>query len=147
MPHDVLFILDVLSGLVCFMSTFLSIPTNVRFSSTTMADALDSIAKIKESNVMAPLLPVEIVHDIVCYALSSFYWAYFVNGDIVYKGSILSENPSEDDDGSIKGQKGTEWDPAIAMAGINAIFREQTLRIASKALGIPRAVGGRFVSL
>lgn len=114
-----------------------------------MADAPDSIAKIKENNVMAPLLPVEIVHDIVCYALSSFYWAYFVNGDIVYKGSILNENeaPSEDDDGSIKGQKGTEWDPVIAMAGINAIFREQTLRIASKALGIPRAVGGRFVFL
>jgi hypothetical protein len=112
-----------------------------------MADALDSIEKIKENNAMAPLLPVEIVHDIVCYTLSSFYWSYFVNGDIVYKASILNENkvPSEDDDRSIKEQRGTEWDPVIAMAGINAIFREQTLRIASKALGIPRAVSGRFV--
>jgi hypothetical protein len=114
-----------------------------------MADAPDFITKIKETTAMAPLLPVEIVHDIVCYALSSFYWSYFVNGDIVYKDSVLEENEvaSEDDAGSIKVHKRAEWDPITAMAGINAIFRDQTLRIASKALGIPRAVSGRFVFL
>lgn len=88
------------------------------------------------------LLPVELVHDIVCYVLSSYYWAYFIEGEIILKGSYKESNNPAD---GIHCRTTQEWDPVVAMSGIDVIFRDQTLRVASKILGIPRAVDGRSV--
>jgi hypothetical protein len=91
----------------------------------------------KPNVISNSLLPVELVYDIVCHVLSSFYWSYFIEGEIILKGSETATTPRH--------QHEMEWDPIITMSGINVIFRDQTLRVASKILGIPRAVDGRFV--
>jgi hypothetical protein len=92
------------------------------------------------------LLPVEIVDDIICHVLSSHYWSYFIDGQVIYRENEQIRRWNRDANGGA-GSPGEdllkEWDPVVAMSGINVIFRDQTLQIGSRLLGIPRAVDGR----
>jgi len=95
------------------------------------------------------LLPVEIVDDIVYYTLSSSYWSYFIDGQIIYqkngeiryhsRSAIMEGNGAQNSEVDLP----KEWDPIVAMSGINVMFRDRTLQIGSRLLGIPRAVDGR----
>jgi hypothetical protein len=95
------------------------------------------------------LLPVEIVDDIICHVLSSHYWSHFIEGQVTYRenGEIRYRNRHvtlvNDAAGGPGEDLAKEWDPVTAMSGINVIFRDQTLQIGSRLLGIPRAVDGR----
>ncbi len=89
------------------------------------------------------LLPVEIVDDIVYHVLSSHYWSYFIDGQAIYRenGEIRYLNRNSHDYAS-RGSA-NPWDPVVTLSGINVIFRDQTLQIGSRLLGIPRAVDDR----
>jgi hypothetical protein len=92
------------------------------------------------------LLPVEIVDDIICHVLSSYYWSYFIDGQVIYRENEQTEcwNRDANNGAQSPGEDlPQEWDPVVTMSGINVIFRDQTLQIGSRLLGIPRAVDGR----
>lgn len=96
-------------------------------------------------------LPVEIVHDIICYVFSSYYWSYFIEGEIVYHQSQnghdidLAKRILPTTSFLNGGSSHTIWEPVAIMTAINKIFRDETLPIASKILGIPRGADGRLL--
>jgi len=91
------------------------------------------------------LLPVEIVDDIICHVLSSHYWSYFIEGKVIYRriGETQDLNNDATLDDCRRLERNDVWDPVVTMSAINVIFRDQTLQIGARLLGIPRAVDGR----